>query len=597
MSWIASFGIALLTGIFTLFGAGTVAGLAVDWHNLSSFEGAAGFFVVGMALVGLIGGFVIGFVVSRVEARQTRPRFAKALGMSGGAVAVILAAIAAASWMLADIPPQIDGEELFLLTEIRWPEAGAAPPDALSGVPYLRLGALRGSVVRRLEHGPLFIEDVRQDEGRWVLPGAVPIFTSRGGRLLDFGAGDASIRGFMVPLPRYPGDAQRQWSAWLPASRPGEPALPDQFTYRFKVIRRSEPVRTETIGPFEVDTIATYFSRVGDSGRMAAQATFRVRYKGQPVPEVASADTVAVIGGSKAVLFVTIAAPDSDTPCALMIDDGETVNVQRVSGCATPVTERLLTSNQARFTAARTHQRLPGWIDRESFAEPGLYQLDAAVFDSRNLTAATFLFPSDARPDISIPALGLSPDERSFVWLVQGPDEEPQIGVTDWRTSRSYLLPIDRTRMRYNTESALDVEWVRHHFEWQRGAEGVDRLVERSDFIPLPYRGDVALGKPGEYQSYTLRPGGEPLRGAIVDILVKDVGGERLSAESDEFRQRVRVNGKVLNVSVIGSPTYVNVSMDGAEGDPQVMSTVSARLDAALASGRYDALFVPGESR
>jgi hypothetical protein len=373
--------------------------------------------------------------------------------------------------------------------------------------------------------------------------------------------------------------------------------LPDQFTYRFKVIRRSEPVRTETIGPFEIDTIAAYFSRVGDSNRLAAQATFRLRYKGQPVPEVAKADTVAVIGGARAALFVTIAEPDSDTPCAVIVDEGDAVRVQRVSGCATPVTERLLTSNQARLAAARAHQRLPGWVDRESFAEPGLFHLDATVLDTRTLTVATFLFPSDARPDTSAPALGLSPDERSFVWLVQGPDEEPQLGVTDWQTSRSYLLPIDRTRMRYNTESALDVDWVRHHFEWQRGAEGVDRLVEQPHFAPLPYRGDVTLGKQGEYQSYTLRPGGEPLRGAIVDILVSDLGGERLPDESDEFRQRVRVNGKVLSVSVIGSPTYVNVSMDGADSDPQVMSAVSATLDAALASGRYDALFVPGESR
>ena len=54
MRWIASFGIALLTSIAAMFGAGTVAGLAVDWYNVSSFEGGAGFFVVGMALVGLI---------------------------------------------------------------------------------------------------------------------------------------------------------------------------------------------------------------------------------------------------------------------------------------------------------------------------------------------------------------------------------------------------------------------------------------------------------------------------------------------------------------------------------------------------------------
>jgi hypothetical protein len=121
MRWIASFGIALLTSIAAMFGAGTVAGLAVDWYNVSSFEGGAGFFVVGMALVGLIGGFLIGLVVSRIEARRPQARFVRALGMSAGAAAVLLAVVGGAAWVLAGIPPQIDGEELFLLTEIRWP--------------------------------------------------------------------------------------------------------------------------------------------------------------------------------------------------------------------------------------------------------------------------------------------------------------------------------------------------------------------------------------------------------------------------------------------------------------------------------------------
>lgn len=53
------------------------------------------------------------------------------------------------------------------------------------------------------------------------------------------------------------------------------------------------------------------------------------------------------------------------------------------------------------------------------------------------------------------------------------------------------------------------------------------------------------------------------------------------------------MNGKVLNVSVIGSPTYVHISMDTDDGDPQVMSAIGAKLDAALASSRYDALFEP----
>ncbi len=436
------------------------------------------------------------------------------------------------------------------------------------------------------------MDDARQEEGRWIVPGALPIFTRRGERLLDFGAADKSIVGFIVPLPRYPGEAQRQWSGWLPAPPAGEPALPDQFTYRFKVIRRSEPLRTERIGPFEVDTVGNYFYNSSESEKLALHATFRVRHRGQPIPDVTKAETVAVVGGATPALFVTIAEPNTDRPCALLIDEGGSLRVQRVTGCGTPVTERLLTSDQVRFKAASAYRRLPGWVDRVSFAEPGLFQLDAAVVDTRNLTTAGFIFPSESGPNTAIQPLGLSPDERSFVWLARGSDEEPRLGVTDWRASQSYLLPIDRRRMRYNTPSSLDPDWVAHHFEWQRRPDGIDALVERSNFVPLPYRGDLALGKPGEYQSYTLQPGGEALRAAVVDILVRDLGAERLPEDSSDFRRRVRVRGKTASVAVLGSPSYVHVTFDGSDGDPQMMSAIAAKVDAALASGQYDPLFV-----
>lgn len=54
--------------------------------------------------------------------------------------------------------------------------------------------------------------------------------------------------------------------------------------------------------------------------------------------------------------------------------------------------------------------------------------------------------------------------------------------------------------------------------------------------------------------------------------------------------------GTVLNVSVLGSPTDVTVSNDSAaDADPQVMAKVAAAVDAALATGRDDALFVAGD--
>ena len=597
MGWIASLGVAALTGVATLFGAGTVASLVVDWYNVSSFEGGSGFFVVGMALIGGLAGVVIGLVAARVIAARPAPTFVKALGAALATVAAALAVIAATSWIFADIAPRIEGEELHLITEIRWPPGAGLPhssppsPSPATGVPYLRLGALQGRTVRRFEGGIVFIEDARQEDGRWIVPGAVPVFTRRGARLIDFGLDGKSLAAFDVPLPRYPGKAELQWSEWLP-NEGSAPAAPERFTYRFKVIRKSEPVRTESIGPFEVDTVADYFYSVSDSSRLAANATFRVRYRGQPLAQLPESKFVSTVAGSRPALFVVAIDAHDGAPCTLIADQDGAAQIQTITGCGTPVDVNMLTSNQAHFTAARSHSPLDGWIDRLSFARPGLFQLDAAIVDTRDLTLRQFVFPESARPDAGVPPLDLSPDERSFVWLAQGYDERPRLGVTNWYTGESYLIPIDRARMRFNTASTLDPDWIRHHFQWKRGAEGTDVLAERANFTVLPYKGHLELGKPGEYQAYTLRPGGEGLRTAIVDLLVREPGGERIAGEPDPFQQRVRLGGKTFSVWIVGSPSSVSVSMDAPQGEPQIMSAVGAKLDAALASGKYDALFV-----
>ena len=110
-------------------------------------------------------------------------------------------------------------------------------------------------------------------------------------------------------------------------------------------------------------------------------------------------------------------------------------------------------------------------------------------------------------------------------------------------------------------------------------------------FVPLPHQGEVTLGKPGEYQSYTIRPGGEPLRAAIVELLLSELGGERLPDRLDGFERRVMIEGKTIGVTIVESDWYVAVSMNLAEGDPELMKKIASRLDAALATGKYDDRF------
>jgi hypothetical protein len=108
---------------------------------------------------------------------------------------------------------------------------------------------------------------------------------------------------------------------------------------------------------------------------------------------------------------------------------------------------------------------------------------------------------------------------------------------------------------------------------------------------PLPYRGELTLAKPGDYQSYTLQPGGAPLRQVVVDLLASELGGERLPDELDGYQQRVRLEARVLEVVIIDSQSYVSVSMESGKGEPEFMKSIGARLDAAIATGKYDAAF------
>src|SRR5262245_56262795 len=100
-------------------------------------------------------GFIVGFVTAFFSAKYA-PTFLQAAGTSVTLVLVVAAAIGGTARLLADIPPQIDGDELFLQTELRWPRHGAAAPTAMPGIGVVRLGASNGSVVRVTRDGPLF---------------------------------------------------------------------------------------------------------------------------------------------------------------------------------------------------------------------------------------------------------------------------------------------------------------------------------------------------------------------------------------------------------------------------------------------------------
>jgi hypothetical protein len=598
MGWLASFTVAFLTAGAGCFAAGSIAILAVDWYNIPGREGESGYFVVLIALLGLVAGGAIGLIAARVVAAGAHPGFFRALGLALGIVAAIGGVSLGLSRLLADVPPTIDGEALFFRVEVRWP-AGSPSPAQLGGEGILTLGSVTpmGHVQRKSETGPLWLADARQEEGRWIVPGVVEIFTERGDRVIDFAVDTTTLAGFVVPLPRRPKKADLAWSGWLPTPRPPNPPWPaDRFSYRYRVQLRSEPVRTDLVGPFEIATIADWFSRTDrDHGSTwTAQATFGIKHQGQPVVVGSAGGTlggVAVIGGSEPALIVNQRDPGGNSSCYL-VTGGDPITVTPIGGCSGAAAAFPLTDDAGKFRAARNRTTLQGRIDQVTYAEPGRYWMGSALLDTKALAVRPFTSDPKVTPIPAVPPIGLSPDGRSLVrfTFAEGHDSDPVVAVRDIVAESTAILPVDPLRMRFSKLEDIDPAWLAHHFVWRRGADGIDRLTERPGFVPLPYHGTLTIEGP-DYRTYRIESAGRALREALVEFLVTELGGERMAADSTDYEIPVRVRGQLLQVAASSQFDYVAVSPERGVEDLSLLREIAERFDRALATGKYDPLF------
>jgi MFS family permease len=207
MSWLVSIVVGVLTGLLGGILTGLIASLAVDWYRVPSREGESGYFVLFLILLTLIVGFLIGIAVSRQVAARPDPGFLKAFGLSLVICLAIIGAIGGVARLLADVGPTIGGKSLLLNVELQWPEDVEPPPSSDSGM-WIRLSSASGKVVRTSEAGPMWREDARLEAGKWIVPGAVDLFTSRGQRMISFEPTGTIPNGYIVPLGAWPGKSR-----------------------------------------------------------------------------------------------------------------------------------------------------------------------------------------------------------------------------------------------------------------------------------------------------------------------------------------------------------------------------------------------------
>lgn len=212
MNWFLSILIGLLTGVAGCFLAGALGGLCVEWYRVSSREGAAGYFVILIAFVGLILGVILGIVCSRYVAAWPSPGFLKALGVSLGAIVGLFGIAVGLCRLAADLPPEIDGRGLELAVEIRLPRGFEVPPRNPNSPAHAEVVLLRSS---SQPDGELRFGESWMEEGRRIVPATVPLATRAAEKFLRVYFNQDVIELFPLKLRSNPKRADLEWSAWV----------------------------------------------------------------------------------------------------------------------------------------------------------------------------------------------------------------------------------------------------------------------------------------------------------------------------------------------------------------------------------------------
>lgn len=251
----------LLCGALGGLLAGCIASLCVEWYHISSFEGGSGYYVVLIAIGGILAGFALG-AVSTLLVMQRQGSFAKGFGISTVILLVVAAVSLGLAWLFGDIPPTLNGDNLQLLVEVQCPDGWKPSKKMLHGENWISLDALsQMNRVRISTPDRIVWTDVKEQDGRTVIPAALYLSTSSGKRRLSITLEDTPALHFLLPLPPSPGAEYEDWSSWLPDN--AAPDLAGGFRYRFRVMRdplwqaAKEEIREQKVEALRKEILAT----------------------------------------------------------------------------------------------------------------------------------------------------------------------------------------------------------------------------------------------------------------------------------------------------------------------------------------------------
>lgn len=242
MTWLLSFATAILSAILGGAGMFAIASAGVKWYRISSFEGGSGYYVIFLALFGIVGGFVAGLIAARVgHAHWSHDWYAQLVSGVAAVFALLLITLAC-FYLGADHVPEKGGRGLVVAWEVRLPAPNDADPFAPKGNPAdWPDNELRLQLVSVRNHKPTGSGEAafdraafRTEDNQWVLPARVPLFTSKGEFCVNLTLGGRDD-GFWPRLSAFPSEADFAWSPWYRTNKGlGKAADSQAVMYRFR---------------------------------------------------------------------------------------------------------------------------------------------------------------------------------------------------------------------------------------------------------------------------------------------------------------------------------------------------------------------------
>lgn len=234
MSWKIALVVALLSAVVTALATALVSYKVAGMHGMSDFEGKRAFTVLLLFVpLGLVGGFLLGLLGSKLVGVVEWTQFWKAAAWSIGLGQLALWSIAGMSVMGIPRAPLVQGQALAVEVEVLVPVEHLGPHSHEHGSIRVSLNAgdndNRGATVDTAHY--------REEEGLFIVPAVTPLYSHSSRRSINFHLDELWLA-FDLPLPPKP-EPDSTWStpaAMRDATTAGVNTLWSDVMLRYRVV-------------------------------------------------------------------------------------------------------------------------------------------------------------------------------------------------------------------------------------------------------------------------------------------------------------------------------------------------------------------------